>query len=58
MSSIQPRALTDNELVNYSDLLFNGNPPPAWQTEIMRRFVALQDKAVPNQADPRQLTLF
>ncbi len=48
----------DTEVVNYADLLFNGTPPPAWQTEIMRRFATMLDEDTAKEADPRQLSLF
>ena len=42
MSSIQPRSLSNTELIKYSAMFLDSQQgmPIAWQTELLRRFMA------------------
>jgi hypothetical protein len=61
MSGIQPRTLTDAELVRYADLEVGTKQglPKEWQEELLRRFADVYE-ATPKQSkqDDRQLELF
>lgn len=60
MSGIQPRTLSNKELAHYCALFLDNqdNLPRQWQTELLRRFVALAPTDEHKQIDSQQLDLF
>ena len=60
MQGIQPRNLTNAELISYGAMFIDSHQsmPVEWQRELLRRFKALhpEDKFPPK--DPAQLELF
>ena len=60
MSGIQPRTLTNKELTHYCAMLIDAQQglPLSWQTELLRRFVALAPPDEHPPFDPDQLELF
>jgi hypothetical protein len=61
MSALQPRTLTNQELIKYFAMYMEDNEfgaPVEWQIELLRRFTAVApDKDFPLR-DPNQLDLF
>ena len=61
MSALQPRTLTNQELIRYFAMYMEDNEfgaPIEWQIELLRRFTAVApDKDFPLR-DPKQLDLF
>ena len=60
MQGIQPRTLTNRELVNYcADAVDDlHGMPKEWQKELLRRFVAVAPTDENPFIDPNQLNLF
>jgi len=60
MSRIQPRTLNNRELIKYCAMMIdsNQNLPIDWQTELLRRFMALAPLDEFPPKDDRQLDLF
>jgi hypothetical protein len=60
MQSIQPRNLTNNELIRIAadELDTHDTLPKAWQTELLRRFTALAPLDEFPPKDPAQKELF
>jgi hypothetical protein len=60
MKGIQPRTLTNRELINYcADAVDDlHGMPKEWQKELLRRFVVLAPSDETPFIDPQQLNLF
>ena len=60
MQGIQPRTLTNRELINYcADAVDDPfGMPKEWQKELLRRFVVLAPTDENPFIDPNQLNLF
>lgn len=60
MSGIQPRTLSNKELAHYCAVFIEDQDglPKHWQTELLRRFVALVPTDEHKFIDPQQLDLF
>ena len=60
MKGIQPRTLTNRELINYcADAVDDlHGMPKEWQKELLRRFVVLSPTDEQPFIDPQQLNLF
>jgi hypothetical protein len=60
MQGIQPRTLTNRELINYcADAVDDPfGMPKEWQKELLRRFVVLAPSDETPFIDPQQLNLF
>jgi len=60
MQDIQPRNLTNAELIKYGAMLIDShqNLPVDWQRELLRRFMALSPEDTFPPKDPKQLELF
>lgn len=60
MSSVQPRTLSNKELSHYCAMLIDSQQglPVDWQTELLRRFIALAPANEHPPVDPNQLDLF
>lgn len=60
MSGIQPRTLSNSELITYCSDKLNSpeGMPLAWQIELLRRFTALAPTNEFPPKDDRQLDLF
>jgi hypothetical protein len=60
MSGIQPRTLSNSELTRYCAMMIDSQQgmPVDWQTELLRRFIALAPTNEFPPKDERQLDLF
>ena len=60
MSGIQPRTLSNKELAHYCSVFLDDQDglPKHWQTELLRRFIALAPANEHPPVDPNQLDLF
>ena len=60
MSGIQPRNLSNQELIKYCAMLIDSKQGLSieWQTELLRRFMALAPLDEFPSKDPAQLDLF
>lgn len=60
MQAVQPRSLNNEELIRYCAMLLDSAQglPTEWQTELLRRFMALAPLDEFPAKDPAQLDLF
>ena len=61
MSALQPRTLTNQELIRYFAMYMEDNEfgaPIEWQIELLRRFTAVAPEKDSLLRDPNQLDLF
>jgi len=60
MQGIQPRSLSNTELIKYSAMFIDSNEgmPIAWQHELLRRYIALAPVETPMIPQDGQLDLF
>ena len=60
MQGIRPRSLSNTELIKYSAMLLDSEQgmPLEWQTELLRRYIALAPVETPMIPPDGQLDLF
>jgi len=60
MQGIQPRSLSNSELIQYSAMFIDSNEgmPLAWQHELLRRYIALAPTETHLYPQEGQLDLF
>ena len=61
MSTLRPRALSNQELIKYFAMYVDDNPegaPVDWQIELLRRFIAVAPEKESQPRDPNQRDLF
>ena len=61
MSTLRPRALSNQELIKYFAMYVDDNPegaPVEWQIELLRRFIAVAPEKDLQPRDTNQRDLF